>query len=413
MEINENILKIQDKLYDFVKNNWRASLREPDGILKHKFMDPAAAYRGQMWDWDSYFCALGLIDIYDDTADYIKGCVLNFTEYSAIDGSIPYVIEAYPHDPKSSSLPPADKSPRTSEKDYNCIKPLLAQMALLASEKLRDFSWVEEIYDTFKKYIAHWEETQTASNGLFVWRSHRGSGTDNHPAVYGRPLNSSAGVDLNCLMYKEYLAMSRLAEVLGDIDNSVIYKEKADSLSGLINDLMWDEYDGLYYHLDCLSVKPTVARQEVTWAVPLKFKCWTCFMPMWAGIVPQERAERMIKQHLLNENEFFSSHGLRTVAKCEPIYNTVEMSNPSNWQGPIWIVSEYVMFEGLVKYGFYEDALRVAECILKTLTDDINENGLLHEFYNPETGKSTILPGFKNWNALAALMIPKLKDSII
>ena len=39
---------------------------------------------------------------------------------------------------------------------------------------------------------------------------------------------------------------------------------------------------------------------------------------------------------------------------------------------------------------------------------DICENGAMHEYYNPETGKSDINLGFMNWNALAGLMIKEL-----
>lgn len=42
------------------------------------------------------------------------------------------------------------------------------------------------------------------------------------------------------------------------------------------------------------------------------------------------------------------------------------------------------------------------------MINDINANGVLHEYYNLETGKSNINPGFMNWNALAGLMIPEL-----
>ena len=65
---------------DYIKANWRNSMNEPVGTLKYKFLDPAADYRGQLWDWDSFFCGMTLIDVYDDTADYLEGCVRNFID---------------------------------------------------------------------------------------------------------------------------------------------------------------------------------------------------------------------------------------------------------------------------------------------------------------------------------------------
>lgn len=404
----EKLIKLNGQLQAFIKYNWKSSLNEPDGVLKHKFLDPAANYRGQLWDWDSYFCGLALIDVYDETAEYVKGCVLNFIEHMAPDGSIPYMMKAFPQKNVYYATPKHDLKGRSEDSDLNSIKPLLAQMTLLACCKLEDNKWMMEIYESLQNHIKHWEKTQKADNGLFVWRSYRGSGTDNHPAIYGRPLNSSAGVELNCFMYMEYLAMSKIAEMCNDKNSQGKYKKSALELKEAINLHMWDEIDGLYYHLDVMSKKPPLALQDVSWDVPLKFRTWTCFLPMWAGIAPKDRAERMVKEHLINPNEFWSDYGIRTLAKNEKMYSTVEMSNPSNWQGPVWIVSTYLVFNGLVKYGYIDIATKVAKNLLTNLIRDIDECGMLHEYYNPETGKSTIGKGFMNWNALAGLMVPEI-----
>ena len=390
------------KLQSYIKDNWHTSMKEPQGLLKYKFLDPAAVYRAQLWDWDSYFCGLALIDVYEDTAEYVKGCALNFFDHVRIDGSVPYMINNQTGE--CAALPPPSKEPRDEASELNSIKPLLAQMVMLSYSKLKETDWIKENFSKLMGHISHWEQTQQMPNGLFVWRSYRGSGTDNHPATYGRPLNSSAGVELNCMMYKEYLAMADISELCGDKEAADIYRNKAETLAKSINDYMWDEIDGLYYHLDMQSKKPSLARQEISWSVPLKFRAWTCFMPMWAGIAPRDRAERMVREHIMNPDEFLSDFGIRTLAKCEPMYSTVEMGNPSNWQGPVWIVSTYLVFMGLINYGFTDEARLIGDNLISNLCRDLDENGHLHEYYNPETGKSTINPGFMNWNALAGLM---------
>lgn len=73
--MNKDLIKKSNMLNEFIKSNWRKSLNEPSGILKHKFIDPASVYRGQLWDWDSFFCGTALLDVYDDTFEYIKGCI--------------------------------------------------------------------------------------------------------------------------------------------------------------------------------------------------------------------------------------------------------------------------------------------------------------------------------------------------
>lgn len=212
---------------DYIKANWRNSMNEPVGTLKYKFLDPAADYRGQLWDWDSFFCGMTLIDVYDDTADYLEGCVRNFIDNQADDGSIPYMIDVGEKKDFTYALPVLDRKTRDSKSELNSIKPLLAQMAKMVYEKKKDISFYEDIYPALKRHILHWENTQITNIGLFVWRSQRGSGTDNHPAVYGRPLNSSMAVELNCFMFLEYSTMSSIANEIGKTDDSKIFYDKA------------------------------------------------------------------------------------------------------------------------------------------------------------------------------------------
>lgn len=398
---------LHETISAYIAAHWRRSMNEPRGVLAYKFLDPAAAYRGQLWDWDSYFCGLGLQNVYEDISDYVQGCVMNFLSLQRKDGSIPYMITV--SDQYMEALPELSMEARDEKSDLNSIKPLLAQMALLARKEGGDDTWLRQSYDGLKRHILHWEQTQQTPCGLFVWRSYRGSGTDNHPGLYGRPLNSSAGVELNCFMCMEYRAMAKIAALCDDAAAVAAYTDKAEKLARVINARMWDPVDEIYYHLDMLSQKPPLARQEVFWNVPLKFKAWTSFMPMYAGVATPEYAGKLVEKHLMNPDEFYSDYGIRTMARNEPIYNTVETGNPSNWQGPIWIVSTYLIFQGLLNYGYYPEAETIARNLLTMLCRDIEENGAMHEYYNPETGTSGINLGFMNWNALAGQMVPALK----
>lgn len=392
-----------ETLCRFIKDKWRSSFNEPSGMLKYKFLDPAGFYRGQLWDWDSYFCAVAVMDVFEDTAEYLMGCVRNFLEYQRKDGSIPYVINADPDNPMPG-IPPLGMEERSADCDINSMKPLIAQMSVMVYSRLNNADWLKEIYPKLKKHVVHWEETQLSDKGLFVWRSMRGGGTDNHPALFGRPLNSAAGTELNSFFCMEYTAMSKIAEIIGDENDAKQYRQKAKQLAKTINERMYDPIDGMYYYLDMLSKKPKTAFADVSWNVPVKFRMWTGFAPLYANIAPESYAKRVIEEHLLNPEEFWSDYGLRSMAKNEPLYNTAESSNPSNWQGPVWVVSNYIMYVGLKNYGYDDEAKKLAENLVNTLYADYKECGAFHEYWNPETGKSTIKKGFMNWNALVGIM---------
>jgi hypothetical protein len=89
-----------------------------------------------------------------------------------------------------------------------------------------------------------------------------------------------------------------------------------------------------------------------------------------------------ILQRMLDENEFFSNYGIRSVSKyhqehpyilhqgdhdyCvryEPAESTTELfGGNSNWRGPIWFPVNYLIIEALWKfYDYFGDSLKV-EC---------------------------------------------------
>jgi putative isomerase len=131
---------------------------------------------------------------------------------------------------------------------------------------------------------------------------------------------------------------------------------------------------------------------------------------MWAGIATKEQAQQMVKEHYLNEKTFFAPYGVRTLSKMEKMYAIIKSGNPSCWLGPIWGISNYMVFEGLRLYGFVDEARDLA---IKTITlfgKDIEKNGQMHEYYDPETGEGVNNPGFQNWNLLSLNMFDWLKQ---
>ncbi len=372
------------------------SLREPAGALAHRFIDPGAGYRDLLWDWDAHFCAMGLLQWADNVGPFVRGCVLNFLDHVRPDGSVPYCLNA-------RAEKAADDRPRGADNPANTIKPLLGQMALMAGEYLGDRGWIAGCYDKLCRYLQHWQDTQRCELGLFVFRSHRGSGADNHPGVYGRPLNSSADVFLNSLMVREFGAMAEIARQAGSPDDAGRWQRRQAELAGAMQQ-MWDPIDGMFYNLDVQRHPIRNTNQPIDWVVPLKFRSWTGFAPLWAGVASDAQAERLVREHLASREEFRSGRGLRSLAANEPAYCTFAGSNPSNWQGPIWVVSNYIAWEGLRRYGYEEIAAELAEDLLETLARDIEDNGCLHEYYHPESGEGLTHPGFVNWNTLAVRM---------
>ena len=69
-------------ILEYAKNNYKKMFREPDGLLKRKFIVPGAAYSDSLWDWDSWLTNIALRDfVTEDISEYEKGCIINFLEH--------------------------------------------------------------------------------------------------------------------------------------------------------------------------------------------------------------------------------------------------------------------------------------------------------------------------------------------
>ena len=86
------------------------------------------------------------------------------------------------------------------------------------------------------------------------------------------------------------------------------------------------------------------------------------------------------------------------------MYTIKKSGNPSCWLGPVWGISNYMVFRGLVKYGFEREARELAEKTIRLFENDITSSGEFHEYYDPEDGHPIMNPGFQNWNLLSLNM---------
>jgi glycogen debranching enzyme len=110
-------------------------------------------------------------------------------------------------------------------------------------------------------------------------------------------------------------------------------------------------------------------------------------------------------ERLKDERGLGGKYGVRTLAKTEKMYGLYASNNPSNWNGPIWGISNYLVFRGLVKYGFDDEARRMVDKTVTLFGRDYEKEGALHEYYNPDTGEPIVNKGFQNWNYLVMNML--------
>ncbi len=390
----------------YAQANYQKMFREPEGQLNHKFIVPGSTYSNQLWDWDSWLTNVALRQfVKEDISEYEKGCVINFLEHIDEEGRIPLQIT------KNSILPGVLHEPGRKS---NMHKPCLAQhAAFIVKNNGEDVEWLKTYFSDLLRFIDYYMHNFRHNNGIYFWYDDGAIGVDNDPSTFYRPIESSGSIYLNCLMYKELEAVCYLGHLLG-VDVSKYELEKIH-LKKSVQEHCYDEKDGMYYSVDLnlLPIDPKSGRHKGAprhWDCLIqRIGCWAGFMAMWSGIATQEQAERMVKENLLDEKSFWAPYGVRTLSKYEKMYVVKASGNPSCWLGPIWGISNYMVFKGLVKYGFYDVAKELAEKTIKLLEQDLEKNGDIHEYYDPEDGIPMLNPGFQNWNLLSINMKAWLK----
>lgn len=395
-------------IIEYIKEQKNKILRDPSGKLKYKFIVPGACYSYEIWDWDSWLTDVAISNTLKTEEEkssffeYQKGCIFNFLDNMYDNGSIPFMISG------ESTFCESEGG------ESNCAKPVIAQHALFICKLNNNFSWMKEEYSKLKKFLLFYETNCKHESGLYYFIDDLAIGVDNDPCTFYRPKRSSGSIFLNCLMYKELLAMSEIADKLNQKSDSTYYLNMANSLKSAINEYCYDERNGFYYSVD-INLLPIDENNWIHSGCPRhwnnliqKIDVWSGFLAMWAGIATKEQAERMVKENYLKSNIFYSDYGIRTLSKCEKMYLIKESGNPSCWLGPIWGVSNYLVFKALLKYGYSDLAKEIAEHTICLFGKDLSECGEFHEYYDPETGAGISNQGFQSWNLLVSNMISYL-----
>ena len=120
---------------------------------------------------------------------------------------------------------------------------------------------------------------------------------------------------------------------------------------------------------------------------------------MYAGIC-DEREAFILCEHL-SDLDIMAEYGVRTLARNEKMYNLEKSNNPSNWLGAIWIIANYLVYKGLLKYGKTECAEELRQKTIRLLEKNLKESGEMFESYHPDTGEPNLFPGFLSWDLLA------------
>jgi alpha,alpha-trehalase len=133
-----------------------------------------------------------------------------------------------------------------------------------------------------------------------------------------------------------------------------------------INELMWDKSNNLYYDYNFTKQKRS------------RIGSLASFYPLWSGMADEHQAKKLVK----SLNHFEYKGGLSTTdnpmsGRLMPYSINMQWAYPNGW-APL----HFMIVSGLQRYGYHEDARRIAMKWLKTNLDWFNEHGIFLEKYN-------------------------------
>jgi glycogen debranching enzyme len=152
-----------------------------------------------------------------------------------------------------------------------------------------------------------------------------------------------ATVEIQGYVYDAKLRVAELARrIVGDEALAERLEREAAALHRSFNEDFWSEERGGYYVVGLDGDKR-----------PIDSMTSNMGHVLWSGIVPAERAEPVARQ--LMSDHLFSGWGVRTLAVDDRGYNPIGYH-----VGTIWPHDNAITALGLARYGFRDEANRVA-----------------------------------------------------
>ncbi len=197
-------------------------------------------------------------------------------------------------------------------------------------------------------------------------------------------------VGMNSLTAAGLLAMATLHEEAGNPDQASRCRHRAEGMVRAMEEFLWVEREGFFFpRYDMDAPRRPIRR------------CLTGLAPLITGLVEEEKAVRVIRNALLNEDHFRGPWPVpfNSVSETEERIPAEEMLL---WRGHcIWANMNWVAARAAAAYGWEG----LAREITRATASLVDREGF-REFYDSRTGRGAAAAGF-TWPALVLDMIER------
>jgi hypothetical protein len=201
-------------------------------------------------------------------------------------------------------------------------------------------------------------------------------------AVYKSMPFKIKDVVFNSILYVANTALLELAKILGEDTREIAEWIKRQE-EMFLQQFTPNREEGLFYDYD-LMTRQFIQKRTVASLIPL-----------YTGMIERDIIEKTVQW--LEHSHFCSKGTCKYTVVPSTSLDSPSFAHITYWRGPIWINTNWMIYQGLHTYGFTVQAQRLRKAML----DLVRENGF-YEYFDPHNGKGH---GGENFSWTAALTI--------
>ena len=301
----------------------------------------------------------------------------------------------------------------TQHSSYDRSQPPVGSMACLWIYKRHKDEWfLREVYDNLIRWNQWWMDNRQTKNGLLTWGSvpftpingcplevdnvntcmgaALESGLDNSPMYDNIEYDDQNhqllldDVGLSGLYIHDCRCLAEIARILGDIEKAEMLEKRAALIEENMESL-WDEETGMYLN-----------RRLTTGAFDHRLTPFH-FHALFSSRAKGAHAERMVREHLLNPEEFWGDCVLPSIARNDPAWG-----DNFYWRGRVWGPMNFLVYMALCEHGMEDVRKELAIKSRDLFMPEWLEKGHIHENYSSAepTGCANGSDSFYHWGAL-------------
>ena len=195
-------------------------------------------------------------------------------------------------------------------------------------------------------------------------------------------------VVFNALLVRAGEDLAALAQALGHDDSR--FRAQAARTRDAMNERLWSERLGRYVSRDLRTGRLLPASVSAT------------FVPLFAGVPDPARAGALLD--LLSSRRFWpTASGGFAVPSSDRL--SPAFSPRRYWRGPVWVNLNWLIHEGLIRYGFGDQAEA-----LRAMTIELVSRSGFREYFDPRDGEGLGAASF-TWTAALTLDLLRLRQT--